>query len=202
MIGRLSGVIVFKQPPALLIEVHGVGYELEAPLTTFQHLPEIGLPVTIYTHFMVRDDAHLLYGFFTLRERSLFRDLLRVNGVGARLALTILSGMEADTFVRCINEKDLNTLMRLPGVGKKTAERLIIEMRDRLANWQLAAVTTSLINQNKIPQELEDAISALMNLGYHPQEASRLVRSIKGDGLSTEELIRRALQATLRPATT
>ncbi|CAK0753292.1 Holliday junction branch migration complex subunit RuvA [Gammaproteobacteria bacterium] len=197
MIGRLSGVLAIKQPPALLIDVQGVGYELEAPLNTFELLPEVGAQVTLYTHLVVREDAHLLYGFFTSRERSLFRDLLRVNGVGPRLALTILSGMDADALVRCINERDATTLTRLPGIGKKTAERLLIEMRDRIGTWQVSSASGTLL-PTKIRDPIDDAISALINLGYHPPEASHLARAAWGEGLSTEEIIRRALRSTLR----
>ncbi|CAK0781120.1 Holliday junction branch migration complex subunit RuvA [Gammaproteobacteria bacterium] len=199
MIGRLYGVLTVKQPPALLVDVHGVGYELEAPMSTFYQLPEVGVAVTLHTHLVVREDAHLLYGFATLMERSLFRDLLRVNGVGPRLALTILSGIDAAGFARCITENDATTLTRLPGVGKKTAERLVIEMRDRVGAWQTPLATPGVVPlATKLLDPADDAVSALIALGYRPPEASRLVQAVQGEGLSTEDLIRRALQSTLR----
>lgn len=203
MIGRLCGILVFKQSPALLVDVQGVGYELEAPMSTIYQLPEIGAPVTLHTHLVVREDAHLLYGFATLAERTLFRDLLRVNGVGPRLALAILSGIDAAAFVRCIVEGDSAPLIRLPGVGKKTAERLLIEMRDRVDARQTPATTNTLsgttAHATKMPNPQDDAISALITLGYRPPEASRLVLAVQAEGLSTEDIIRRALLFTLRP---
>jgi len=135
MIGQLRGKLIHKQPPHLLIDVQGVGYEIEAPMTTFYNLPATGEEILLYTHLVVRDDAHLLFGFSSPRERHMFRTLIKINGVGAKMALTILSGIEADDFARCIQENDSVRLTRLPGVGKKTAERLIIEMRDRLKDW-------------------------------------------------------------------
>ncbi len=193
MIGRLHGTLLLKQPPALLIDVQGVGYELEAPMSTFYTLPESGAQVTVYTHFVVREDAHLLYGFATLLERGLFRDLIRVNGVGPRLALAILSGMDVHAFVRCITEADTAALIRVPGVGKKTAERLVVEMRDRIE-----AQTSDIPSVTRTPSAVDDAINALLTLGYRPPEAARLVQSVRGENFSVEELIRRALQATLR----
>ncbi|CAK0769096.1 Holliday junction branch migration complex subunit RuvA [Gammaproteobacteria bacterium] len=198
MIGRLCGVLATKQPPALMVDVHGVGYELEASMNTFYQLPEVGGQVILYTHLAVREDAHLLYGFTTLVERSLFRDLIRVNGVGPRLALAILSGIDAAAFARCITEGDAATLTRLPGIGKKTAERLVIEMRDRIGNWQTLPAAGAPPIATKAPDPADDAISALIALGYRPPEASRLVQAVQGEGLSTEDLIRRALQSTLR----
>lgn len=200
MIGRLRGILAEKHPPQLLLDVQGVGYELEAPMSTFYQLPAVGEPVTLYTHLVVREDAHLLFGFATLSERSMFRSLTKVNGVGAKLALTILSGISANDFARCVQEGDTAALTRLPGVGKKTAERLVVEMRDRLDDWQPVPVLPS---AQPAPvaasgsQSLRDAISALIALGYKPQEASRLVNGLDED-LSSEDLIRAALKRAVK----
>jgi Holliday junction DNA helicase RuvA len=200
MIGLLRGIILEKQPPQLLLDVSGVGYEIDAPMSTFYRLPEIGKEVTLFTHFIVREDAQLLYGFYAREERALFRTLLKVNGVGPRLALTILSSMGPDEFVSCVITNDTDSLVRLPGVGKKTAERLIIELRDKVSGWQEAvllpesstAKTSSIRNQS-----LQDAIAALISLGYKPQEASRAVSRVESDGKSSEEIIRYALREVL-----
>lgn len=199
MIGRLRGVVAEKHPPELLIDVQGVGYEVEAPMSTFYQLPPTGESVTLYTHLVVRDDAHLLFGFASRDERHLFRTLIRVNGVGAKLALTILSGISADDFARCVQDGDSATLVRLPGVGKKTAERLLIEMRDRLQDWQAPASLPASPGQMPSPapaaaDQLKDAISALVALGYKPPEASRLVSGVDAEGLSSEQIIRAALK--------
>ena len=199
MIGLLRGTILAKQPPHLLLEVQGVGYELEAPMTTFYDLPTTGAVVTLYTHLAVREDAHLLYGFAKITDRDLFRHLLRVNGVGARLALTILSGMDAGAFAGCIQAGDTAALVRLPGVGRKTAERLVIEMRDRLDSLAGISLTQPGGAAARAPSSpLEDAVTALIGLGYKPQEASRMVRAIDTAELSSEEIIRTALQASVQ----
>jgi Holliday junction DNA helicase RuvA len=201
MIGRLRGLLVWKQPPYLMIDAHGVGYELEASLTTFQTLPETGAEVTLLTHLTVREDAHTLYGFADPAERSLFRHLIRVTGIGPRLALLILSGMSVDLFSRCVRDGDTASLTRLPGVGKKTAERLIIEMRDRIGELGLHSATVRLSAGQIIPPEaspVEDAISALVALGYKLPEASRMVQSFDTDGLTSEAIIRSALQTSVR----
>jgi holliday junction DNA helicase RuvA len=198
MIGRIRGVILLKQPPHLLIEAGGIGYELEAPMTTFYNLPETGESVTLHTHLVVREDAHLLFGFGSERERQLFRTLLKVNGVGARLALAILSGMEAEDFARVVHEGDVAQLTHLPGVGKKTAERLIVEMRDRLKDWQPAAMTVTASNDNLKPDAVAEAVSALIALGYKPNEASRFVHAVAEDGMSSEAIIRAALKASVK----
>ncbi|MGB7934161.1 MAG: Holliday junction branch migration protein RuvA [Gammaproteobacteria bacterium] len=199
MIGLLRGTILDKQPPHLLLEVQGVGYELEAPMTTFYELPATGGVVTLYTHLAVREDAHLLYGFAKTTERDLFRHLLRVNGVGARLALTILSGMDAGAFAGCIQAGDTAALVRLPGVGRKTAERLVVEMRDRLDSLAGISLTQSGSAAARAPSSpLEDAVTALIGLGYKPQEASRMVRAIDTAELTSEEIIRTALQASVQ----
>ena len=199
MIGRLRGTLLDKQPPYLLLDVQGVGYELQAPMTTFYELPATGGTVTLYTHLAVREDAHQLYGFAKTSDRELFRHLLRVNGVGARLALTILSGMDAGAFAGCIQAGDTAALVRLPGVGRKTAERLIVEMRDRL---EALSGITLVQPGTAIPRALatptEEAVTALIGLGYKPPEASRMVRAIDTANLSSEEIIRAALQASLQ----
>lgn len=200
MIGRLRGVLLHKQAPQLLIDVHGVGYEVDAPMTTFYELPEVGKEVVLHTHLVVREDAQQLYGFFAERDRTLFRQLLKVNGIGAKIALAILSGISADTFARCVAESDVTTLTRVPGVGKKTAERLFIELRDRLSDWS----PTQILPANKgmpisvVQNPLEDAVSALITLGYKPSEASRMVREVESKDLPSEEIIRRALQASVK----
>ena len=199
MIGLLRGTLLDKQPPHLLLEVQGVGYELQAPLTTFYELPVTGSVVTLYTHLAVREDAHLLYGFAKAGDRDLFRHLLRVNGVGAKLALTILSGMDAGAFAGCIQAGDTAALVRLPGVGRKTAERLVVEMRDRLDSLAGVSLTPSGSAAARAPSSpLEDAVTALIGLGYKPQEASRMVRAVETAELSSEEIIRSALQASLQ----
>lgn len=199
MIGQLHGKIIEKQPPQLILDVNGVGYEIDAPMNTFYRLPDIGQEVTLFTHFIVREDAQLLYGFFDKEERSLFRTLLKVNGVGPRLALTILSSIDPKEFVQCIVNNDTASLVRLPGVGKKTAERLIIEIRDKLTGWQHAAPNELTLMPGKSAQNgrnqlVQDAVSALVSLGYKPQEASRAVSKVDDGSLSSEEIIRRALR--------
>ncbi len=201
MIGRLRGLLAWKQPPYLMIDANGVGYELEASLTTFQTLPEIGAEVTLHTHLAVREDAHTLYGFASTAERGLFRDLIRVAGIGPRLALLILSGMSVELFGRCVREGDAASLTRLPGIGKKTAERLIIEMRDRIGELGLNPTATVLPGgRNVAPaaNPLDDAISALVALGYKLPEASRMVQAIESEGMSSETINRQALQASVR----
>jgi len=202
VIGFLRGVLRDKQPPSLMIEVQGVGYEVEAPMTTFYDLPAVGETVTLFTHLAVREDAHTLYGFSKQSDRKLFRALIKVNGVGAKLALTILSGMDATLFAHCVQAGDTASLVKLPGVGKKTAERLVVEMRDRLADWEVPAVGgpgSAAAPRPDAANPVEEAVSALVALGYKPQEASRMVRAIDSSDLSTEDIIRAALQATVKP---
>ena len=200
MIGRLRGTLAEKQPPLMLIDVGGVGYEVEAPMSTFYQLPATGTEVILHTHLVVREDAHLLFGFASESERALFRSLIKVNGVGAKVALAILSGMNADTFARCIQDGDTAALTRLPGIGKKTAERLIVEMRDRLADWQgegvLPVVLSAPLTEER--DELKDAVSALVALGYKPPEASRMVGGVETEGRNSEEIIRAALQKAVK----
>ena len=198
MIGRLRGRIISKQPPMLLIEVGGVGYEVEAPMSTFYQLPETDAEVLLHTHLIVREDAQLLCGFASEGERQLFRNLIKINGVGAKLALAILSGMSALEFTRCIREEDSAALVRLPGVGRKTAERLIIEMRDRLpqpASGAEAGTTESLKTAGADADS--EARHALEALGYKPAEAQRMVQKVAAEGLSSEETIRAALKAAV-----
>jgi Holliday junction DNA helicase RuvA len=193
MIGQLRGNLVHKQPPGLVVDVHGVGYELEAPMTTFYDLPEVGQGVTLFTHLVVREDAQLLYGFSRVGQRDLFRSLLKVNGVGPRVALAILSGMTADEFSACVAEQDAARLTRVPGIGRKTAERLVMEMRDKL---QTAGGETFTVPAADAPRDpVGEAVSALIALGYKPPEASRAVRGVTDAGsLSSEEIIRLALR--------
>ena len=197
MIGLLRGRILGKQPPQLLLDVNGVGYEIDAPMTTFYDLPGIGEEVTLFTHLAVREDAHTLYGFVKRTDRDLFRTLLKVNGVGARLALAILSGMETRVFIGCIQAGDASALVKLPGIGKKTAERLIIELRDRL-ELPAEAVTAAAMTPAAPTSPVEDAVSALIGLGYKPQEASQMVRTLETANLSSEEIIRSALQTVVQ----
>ena len=199
MIGRLRGLVLEKRPPQLLLDVGGVGYELEAPLSAFFDLPRADTPVSLFTHLVVREDAQLLYGFRSRPERELFRALIRVNGVGPKLALALLSGIDAPELVRCIQEGDVTSLTRLPGVGKKTAERLIIEMRDRIAEAfgealppELARPSTVATPDPKVNLR-DEAEGALIALGYKPAEASRAVAAVTEDG-PLEELLRQALK--------
>ncbi len=200
MIGFLKGRILHKQPPHLAIDVSGVGYEIEATMGTFYQLPDVGEEVQIFTHLVVREDAQLLFGFASQTERSLFRTLIKVNGVGAKMALTILSGIEADEFTRCIMDSNADRLVKLPGVGKKTAERLIVEMRDRLKDWELGERhTQSRAGKDRPSQsQLDEAISALISLGYKPQEASRFVHAVASEEMDSEAIIREALKASVR----
>ncbi|WP_411369014.1 Holliday junction branch migration protein RuvA [Pseudidiomarina salilacus] len=204
MIGRLSGTLISKQPPEIMIDVHGVGYEVQMPMTCIYELPELGEQVSIITHFVVREDAQLLYGFNTFAERSLFRQLIKAQGVGPKLALTIMSGMTAQQFVQAVTHDDVSTLVKLPGVGKKTAERLVVEMRDRLKQWSNATPATDAapIDFGDMQSTLvsnsprDDALSALLALGYKPAQAEKAVaQALKADdGASSEQLIRTALK--------
>jgi len=194
MIASLAGVLVQKAPPALTVEVGGVGYELEAPMSTFYSLPAVGQAVRLLTHLVVREDAHLLYGFSTAEERQLFRSLLRVSGVGPRIGLAILSGSTAGAFAACIQAGDVTALTRIPGVGRKIAERLIVELRDRLA----AAAADGHAAMAAAPVGVAaEAFSALIALGYRPNEATRLLKNAD-PAASTEEMIRGALQGAAR----
>jgi Holliday junction DNA helicase RuvA len=196
MIARLTGLLIEKTPPILVLDVHGVGYELEAPMSTFYKV-SLGAETTLFIHHVVREDAELLYGFATREERDMCRTLLKVNGVGPKMALAILSSMEAEAFAQCIRHGDITTLTRIPGVGKKTAERLIIEMRDRIG--EATHNNIGMIGSIAIPASPDrEAVSALIALGYKAQEAERAVAQIKSEHSSTEDLIRQALKGMVK----
>lgn len=195
MIARLHGQLIEKQPPVLVVDVNGIGYELEAPMSTFYKVT-LGAPVTLFTHQVVRDDAHLLFGFASREERDMFRTLIKVNGVGPKMALAILSGMEADAFAACIRHDDVTTLTRIPGVGKKTAERLVIEMRDKVGSGQSGMPALQGFDAPSTPER--DAVTALIALGYKPVEAERAVGKIKTDDATAENLIRAALKGMVK----
>jgi Holliday junction DNA helicase RuvA len=197
MIGFLRGRLAAKHPPALVLDVGGVGYEVEAPMSTFYGLPPVGAEVSLHTHLVVREDAHVLFGFGTERERSLFRELIKVSGVGPRIALGILSGIQVDEFHRCVEAQDAAALTRIPGIGRKTADRLIIEMRDRLKalggpDFEPRGATGA-TPASSSPQA--EAFSALVALGYKPAEVTRLLQKVDPAVTTTEELIRHALRA-------
>ena len=200
MIGFLRGVLITKKAPSLLLDVHGVGYEIDAPMSTFFKLPKEGEEVFLHTHLAVREDAHTLYGFLSEAERALFRSLIKTNGVGAKLALGILSGVSVEEFQRSIHSGNTALLVRLPGIGKKTAERLIIEMRDRLPETDGSTVD-AIVGTAAAPASaspVPDAVSALVALGFKPQDANAMVRSIPTEGKTSEDLIRLALQGAGR----
>jgi Holliday junction DNA helicase RuvA len=202
MIGRIAGVLLEKQAPDLLVDVGGVGYEIQAPLTAVFELPAPGAKVELFTHLVVREDAHLLYGFTRRSDRTLFRELIKVSGVGPKLALAILSGMDADGFARCVRDGDAAALVRLPGVGKRTADRLLVEMRDRLAGWQVDGLSVdagAATLQSPAGGAQPEAEAALIALGYKPQEAARMVLAAgKSGAVTAEELIRAALKGTVK----
>ena len=201
MIGFLRGILVHKAPPFLVLDVQGVGYEVEAPMTTFYDLPAINSEIKLHTHLVVREDAHILFGFSAEAERALFRTLIKVNGIGPKLALTILSGQSAEEFHRCIQDNDTQALVRLPGVGKKTAERLVIEMRDRLPDLADSAATGTNKTGAATPaigNPKQEAVSALCSLGYKPLDAGKMVQNISAEGKSCEDIIRLALQGAVR----
>ncbi|GAW96979.1 MULTISPECIES: Holliday junction branch migration protein RuvA [Colwellia] len=210
MIGRLRGTLVEKNSPEILIECAGVGYEVTMPMTSIYALPELEQQATIYTHFVVREDAQLLYGFTNKVERKLFRLLIKVNGVGPKLALAVLSNMSADQFVVCVRHDDIAAIVKIPGVGKKTAERLLIEMRDRLKDWQAQQPVQLVSKDGVIPEQLSadlsqettfisdnktDAINALLSLGYKQVQADKAVKSVYNRGMSSEDIIRDALKS-------
>ncbi|GAB0147443.1 Holliday junction branch migration protein RuvA [Marichromatium gracile] len=196
MIGRLRGQLVHKQPPRLMLDVGGVGYELEAPMSTFYELPAVGETVTLITHLAVREDAQVLYGFIRESDRALFRNLLKVTGVGARMALAILSGMDAARFAQCVEYEDVAALTKLPGIGKKTAQRLVVEMRDRLeATLTPALAGAAGESAPGTDQALADAVSALVALGFRPADATRMARAADDGAKTSEEIIRLALRS-------
>lgn len=200
MIGRIQGVLLENRAPDLLVDVHGIGYEIQAPLSTVFALPAVGELVTLQTHLAVREDAHVLYGFATANERTLFRTLIKISGVGPKLALAILSGMETSRFIQSIQDQDPASLTKIPGVGKKTAERLIVEMKDKLNALGSAGdllMTPLEMQTTKEPEvdHLQDAESALIALGYKPAQASKAIAKVAAEGMTSEEIIRAALKA-------
>ena len=206
MIGQLRGRLIEKSPPEIVIECAGVGYEVTLPMTSFYALPEVNEEAIIFTHFVVREDAQLLYGFANKIERKLFRLLIKVNGVGPKLALAILSAMSADQFVSCVVHDNLATMVKIPGVGKKTAERLLIEMRDRLKDWQASnntAITdsmpmTTVVEDTFVISPVKgDAINALVSLGYTQTQADKAVKAVYQEGARSEDVIREALKAMI-----
>ncbi|MFM2485136.1 Holliday junction branch migration protein RuvA [Celerinatantimonas yamalensis] len=205
MIGRLRGILEEKQPPFVLVDVAGVGYELQLPMSCFYQLPEIGQTVTLITHFVVREDAQLLYGFHDDASRRLFRELIKVNGIGPKVALAILSGLNTHEFIQAITQDDISRLTKVPGVGKKTAERLLVEMKDRLKAWTVnepnhLLTESALLNPDygQIPETTdpkEEAIAALVSLGYKQLMAEKIISKLATDGQSSEALIRAALKS-------
>lgn len=195
MIGFLRGRLARKEPPSLLVDVNGVGYEVEAPMSTIFHLPGLGEEVQLQTHLVVREDQQTLYGFATESERRLFRALLKVSGVGAKMALTILSGISVEDFATCVQSEDKAALTRLPGVGRKTAERLIVEMRDRLESGLGATLPGSAATGAPGDAPRAEAFNALISLGYKPPEARRMLDTVAADVLTTEDILRQVLRA-------
>lgn len=202
MIGQITGTLVDKTPPDILVDVGGVCYELQVPMSTLYQLPEVGAGLTLHTHFVVREDAQLLYGFYDAKDKKMFRALIRVNGVGPKMALAILSGMDADQFVRTVRNNDVATMVNMPGIGKKTAERLIVEMRDRLAEWgEVSAADGVAVTAGQATDAVsKDAETALLSLGYKPQQASRAIAQVMQANPeldNSEAVIRLALKSML-----
>ena len=202
MIGQIRGILIEKNPPEILVDVGGITYEIQVPMSTLYQLPDVGQEVVLHTHFVVRDDAQLLYGFCHAKDKTLFRSLIRVNGVGPRMALVILSGMEPDEFVRVVRNNDVTAMVNMPGIGKKTAERLIVEMRDRLSEWQASEGADSAPETQDSASTIKvfskDAEAALIGLGYKPQQAARAIAQVLKDNLEitdSEELIRLSLKS-------
>ena len=195
MIARLSGTLIEVQPPLMVIDVNGVGYEVEAPLSVFYDLPPTGKPITVLTHLSIKDDAHTLYGFANESERTVFRKLLKISGIGAKLALTILSGANSDELAAYVANNDTAALTRLPGIGKKTAERIIMELRDKLDDLPQGVGGTAPGGAPRSGGPTSEAINALVALGYKQTEASKMARAVAAEGMGVEEIIRQALQA-------
>ena len=195
MIGRLKGVLIHKAPPWIVVDVHGVGYELEAPMSTFYDLPEVGREVFLFTHYAQKEDSVSLYGFLREAERRLFRDVQKVSGIGAKIALAVLSGTSVDEFARLLQASDVAALTRIPGIGKKTAERMVVELRDRAAGMATGLPSGALSLPN---DPLSEAITALQALGYKPADADRMARKATAEGDPAETIIRKALQSALR----
>ncbi|OBW99833.1 Holliday junction branch migration protein RuvA [Gallibacterium genomosp. 1] len=202
MIGHLRGILLEKSPPEILLEVNGIGYEVLLPMTSFYHLPEVNMEASIYTHLVVREDAHLLFGFYHKQDRTLFRELIKTNGIGPKLALAILSAMSVNEFSYAIEHEELSKLVKIPGVGKKTAERLIVELKGKFKSYQH---DDFFIEQNSTQNKFEidkvsaidDAISALVALGYKPAEAEKMVKRVAKPEWDSEQLIREALKNAL-----
>ena len=195
MIGRLKGILVHKQPPWLVVDVHGVGYELEAPMSTFYDLPDIGREVALFTHYAQKEDSVSLYGFLREGERRLFRDVQKVSGIGAKIALAVLSGVSVDEFARMVQASDVTALTRIPGIGKKTAERMVVELRDRAADLGGGGGPIG----SGVPADPQsEAVVALQQLGYKPAEASRMAREAAAAGDDAATIIRKALKSALR----
>lgn len=198
MIGHLSGQLMAKQPPEILLDVQGVGYEVLVPMTTYYQLPGVGERLQLWTHLTVREDAHTLFGFAQQSERALFRTLIKVNGIGPKLALSILSAIEPDDFARYIEQDSVNQLVKIPGVGKKMAERLVLELKGKVATGDASIPTTSdLSGVDAANHPVDDAESALVSLGYKPAQASKMVQQVRQPGLGSDELIRLALKSAL-----
>ncbi|HMA14026.1 MAG TPA: Holliday junction branch migration protein RuvA [Kiloniellaceae bacterium] len=197
MIGRLKGILVHKQPPWLVVDVNGVGYELEAPMSTFYELPEVGREVALFTHYAQKEDSVSLYGFLGEAERRMFRDVQKVTGIGAKIALAILSGASVNQFAALVQAGDVTALTKIPGIGKKTAERIVVELRDRAA--ALASGPAPAPGGAPLPADpLSEATIALQQLGYRPAEAQKMARAAAVDGDGAEQIIRKALQSALR----
>ena len=194
MIAWLKGELLEKQPPSILLNVNGVGYELEAPMSTFYELPEVGQTTTLYVHMVVREDAQLLFAFSSKQQRELFRSLIKVNGVGPKVALAILSTLTAQELLSCMVNEDVTQLCKVPGIGKKTAQRLVVEMKDRLEKEFADVEFDSASQQGGVTHDRNDAIAALVSLGYKNTDASKVVKALPND-LSSEELIRQALRS-------
>ena len=197
MIGRLKGMLVYKAPPQLMVDVGGVGYELSAPMSTFYDLPDVGREVVLFTHYAVKEDGVALYGFLTEAERRLFREVQKVTGVGAKIALSVLSGASVDDFARLVQSGDITALTRLPGVGKKTAERMVVELRDRAADFAGGAAVIAGKGMPVPADPMSEASVALQQLGYKPAEVQRMLKQ-GAPGDSAEEIIRKALKSMLR----
>jgi Holliday junction DNA helicase RuvA len=196
MIGRITGKLISKQPPLLMVDVMGVGYELEAPMSTFYKLPAVGETVSLLTHLTVREDAHLLFGFAATSEKELFRDLIKISGVGPKLGLSILSGVNVEDFWGMVRAGDTARLTKIPGVGKKTAERLVIEMRDKAGAAESTGIPNAATGSAVGP--LQEARSALTALGYKPAEIQRFTEAVYKDGMTTEQIIQEALKRAVR----
>lgn len=197
MIGRLRGIVAYKAPPWLVVDVNGVGYELEAPMSTFYDLPELGREVILYTHYAQKEDSVSLYGFLREGERRLFRDVQKVSGIGAKIALAVLSGVTVEEFARMVQAGDITALTRIPGIGKKTAERMVLELRDRAAQFGAGGALPT--GSGPAPADpLSDATVALQQLGYKPAEAARMARDAFNEGDEVATVIRKALQSALR----